>query len=101
MVVVVVCDEAADEERDDRVRLGLRAADRVLRDDDAVEASGRRCPRARRAYRKPASSSVVCAIATSWVVTSGTADVDGPFETESVTVEPFEPSEPPLGVLAR
>ena len=48
--------------------------------------------------RKPAASSVVCAIATSCVVTSGTADVDGPFETVTVTVEPLELSEPPLGV---
>ena len=47
--------------------------------------------------RKPAASSVVCAIATSCDVTSGTAAVDGPFETESVTVEPFELSDPPFG----
>jgi len=31
-------------------------------------------------------------------VTSGTADVDGPLDTVTVTVDPFEPSEPPLGV---
>ena len=51
--------------------------------------------------RNPAASSVVWAIAKSCVVTSGTADVDGPLETVRVTVDPFEPSEPPLGVLAR
>ena len=34
---MVVLDEASDEERDERVRLGLRAADGILRDDDAVE----------------------------------------------------------------
>ena len=32
--------------------------------------------------RKPAFSSVVCAMETSWVVTSGTAAVDGPLETD-------------------
>ena len=48
--------------------------------------------------RKPAASSVVWAIAKSCVVTSGTADVDGPLETVTVTVDPFEPSEPPDGV---
>ena len=32
-------------------------------------------------------------------VTSGTAAVDGPFDTVRVTVDPFEPAEPPLGVL--
>ena len=42
---------------------------------------GSSCPRARRAYGSPAASSVVWAMATSCVVTSGTADVVGPFET--------------------
>ena len=64
---------------------------------DAVAARSRRCPRARHACGSPAFSSVVWAIATSWVVTSGTAEVDGPFETETVTVEPREPSDPPFG----
>ena len=48
--------------------------------------------------RNPAACSVVCAVPMSCVVTSGTADVDGPFETETVTVDPREPSDPPLGV---
>ena len=90
-------DEAADEERHERVRLGLRPADRILRRDDAVLRRVARVlehdarPEARIVERRPVRSSSRCP------VTSGTADVVGPFETESVTVEPREPSDPPDG----
>ena len=47
--------------------------------------------------RNPAASSVERATTASCPVTSGTAPVVGPLDTESVTVEPREASEPPSG----
>ena len=46
---------------------------------------------------KPDCSSVCCAEASSWLVTSGIVVCFGPFETKSVTVPPRASDEPPRG----
>ena len=47
--------------------------------------------------RKPDACNVCSAEPTSRLVTSGTVEVFGPFETVSLTVEPFPADPPPTG----
>ena len=88
-------DVPADGDGDDRLRVGLRAARPGPGESRARRASGRRCPARTTATLNPAARSVARASATVCSETSGTVIVVGPFDTESVTDEPFDAVELP------